>query len=87
MANVPITLGGYAGSSSDDCTGAKSQALKGYTFITNDSGGEPVEGDIVTRNDSGNTTLTSDENTKSFPDGYYANAHGAKVTMYNGEWG
>lgn len=36
------------------------------------------------KSDSGNVTLNSTTTTKSYAAGYYANAHGATVSIYNG---
>lgn len=42
-------------------------------------------GTIVTKTDSGNVTLNAGTTSKSYPAGYYPNAHGAVVTVYAGD--
>lgn len=79
MAFTPFNGSGGGGATSDDCTGYKEQALAGYTFITHESDDEPIQGTIITRNDSGNATLKPDVTSKSYSSGYYPNAHGALI--------
>lgn len=46
-----------------------------------DDQGNEVQGGIAAQSDSGNTTLTAVATSKSYPAGYYPNAHGAQVSV------
>ena len=64
----------------DTVTAAK--MLSGTT--AHDKSGASVTGSIASRSDSGTTTLNATTTTKSYSAGYYASAHGCKVTVYDG---
>lgn len=56
--------------------------LSGTT--AHDKSGTAITGNIASRSDSGNVTLNASTTSKSYGAGYYANAHGAKVDVYDG---
>ena len=64
-------------------TAGAEQILKGYTGSDNE--GRAVSGDIDVQSASGNVTLNDSLQTKSYPAGFYSQAHGATVVYYNGE--
>lgn len=49
--------------------------LSGVT--AHDKSGQIIDGEVVRRTDSGNTTLDDTTVSKSYPSGYYPNSHGA----------
>lgn len=94
MINGNVIAVGGGGTGSDDCTATKANVLAGKTAVTSDSGDEAAAGtlskdnvlsaaggNIPTKTDSGNVNLTVPNAEKSYPAGYYPNAHGAKVVM------
>ena len=66
---------------SDATLSSGNQMLSGYTAYAS---GVKYTGTITTRSDSSNITLNASTTSKSYAAGYYPNAHGAKVTVYDG---
>lgn len=64
-----------------DATATEADVLDGKTAYT---GAGKITGTIVTKTDSGNTTLNASTTSKSFAAGYYPNAHGCVVSVYEG---
>lgn len=65
-----------------DTTATSSDVLSGKDFYT--ASGAKASGSIVSRADSGTTRLNASTTSKSFAAGYYANAHGCDVAVYDG---
>jgi len=82
-ANIKYNIGifGVTGSFTGDGNVTAAQMLSGAIGYAK---GQKITGSIVSKTDSGNTTLTPTAATKSFAAGYYANAHGATVPVYDG---
>lgn len=86
MANNPyVNRVDYAGGtlidiSNDTVTAAS--VLSGVTFHL--PSGASGTGSIVSQTASGTTTLNASTTSKSYSAGYYANAHGCNVTVYDG---
>lgn len=66
---------------SDATLSSGDQMLSGYTAYAS---GVKYTGTITTQSASGNTTLNASTTSKSFAAGYYPNAHGCVVTVYDG---
>lgn len=95
MGKILMPGGGGGGVSSDELTALLSNVLEGKTVMAADSNDEigvgtlpkskvlsDAGGDIETKTDFGNVTLTATNATKSYPAGYYPNDHGATVPVY-----
>ena len=82
-----VTIFGVTGTASggpdlSNDTVTAGSMLSGVT--AHNSSGTQITGTITTKSNSGNTTLNSSTTTKSYAAGYYPNAHGATVTVYDG---
>ena len=66
---------------SDATLSSGNQMLSGYTAYAS---GVKYTGTINSYSTSGNTTLNAVNSSKSFAAGYYPNAHGVIVTVYDG---
>lgn len=68
-----------------DLTGDTVTAGSMLSDVTaHDKSGMAITGNIASKSDSGNVTLNASTTSKSYAAGYYANAHGAKVDLYDG---
>lgn len=78
---IKNVTGTYTTVSSGQSAVVAGAMLSGYSGFAN--GGAEVKGSITSYSDSGNATLNGSTTSKSYPAGYYPNAHGATHTTVN----